>query len=172
MKSIFLLFLFLISFQSQASVFLEPQVGYSYGSFSGETNDPGLIIVSQDIKGLSYGAKAGVQWGVLQIGADYLQTKFKDEEGDSDTMSEIAGLLGLRFNWFRMYGGFIFDAKSEDQEGDGTKFGLTFYALTHLALNLEYRKITYDQEKMAGFTVDTDYSAVALMASVPFDIID
>ena len=83
--------------------------------------------------------------------------------------TEWTALLGYRFNYFRLYGGYIFSADLEDVDdldpGQGLKAGLTFYALRHLAFNLEYRMVEVNE----AINV-IKYSQVAFQLSFPFSI--
>lgn len=73
-----------------------------------------------------------------------------------------------------MYGGYIFDAKLKDSDGDsgnGVKAGITFYALSHLAISLEYKTVELDPFfSDDGLLIDMNYSTTALMLSFPFGV--
>lgn len=159
-----------ISTRAEAFLFIEPQLGYSTGTFKYiATQGSNFVSVSESLKGPSFGAKGGFEFGFLQLGLDYLQTN-ATIDGEKDKLTETAAIIGLRFSWFRLYGGAIFSAKEEDTKGTGAKAGLSFYALENLAINLEYRFIDYEPFDYLGFEVNADYGATALMLSVPFSI--
>jgi hypothetical protein len=73
----------------------------------------------------------------------------------------------------RLYGGYIFSADLKDSDADpgtGVKAGLSFYALNHMAISLEYRTVEFDPFSADGLLMDMNYSTTALMLSFPFSI--
>lgn len=174
---VFLLMFFTIT-KAQALVFIEPVIGYGTGSLTYDYDD--LIDPTEsysdevDLKGIGYGARGGFEFGNWQLGAEYMQHKLKISGGDileddDFNTTEWTALLGYRFNYFRLYGGYIFSADLEDVDdldpGQGLKAGLTFYALRHLAFNLEYRMVEVNE----AINV-IKYSQVAFQLSFPFSI--
>lgn len=167
--------------KAEALVFIEPQVGYGTGSMSFEYNDifdPSMSFSDDfDLKGIGYGAKAGFELGNWQLGAEYMEHKLKVSGGsgtfqiDDDNLDtkEYTALIGYRFSFFRLYGGYIFNVDFGDSSdldaGAGFKAGLSFYALRNMALNLEYRNV----ENNEVATV-IKFSQVAFLLSFPFSI--
>lgn len=176
--ALLMLFITCLTQKAQAIVFIEPIIGYGTGSMSSKYEDlldPSLSYDEEfDLKGLGYGLRGGLEMGNWQLGAEYTQHKLKVSGGSSDVeldddefnTTEMAALIGYRFNFFRIYGGYIFSADLEDSEldpGKGFKAGLSFYALKHMALNLEYRTVELDE-----VINEIQYSQTALILSFPF----
>ncbi len=176
---------------AQALVFIEPQVGYATGSFKMEYKnilDPTEDISSKpDIKGLNYGIKGGLELGSWQLGLDYMKNDLKksgsdgdDFENDKFKTTELAAIVGYRFWFSRIYAGYIFSADVTKKNvgdvdfdsGAGFKFGASFYALKHMAINLEYRNVHFDETTSSGVDgfYNLDYSTLALLVSFPFSI--
>lgn len=177
----FILFSFITMTSAHALVFIEPMVGYATGSLELDATDimsSASLSDSFDLKGLNYGVRGGLDLGGFQLGLDYVQNKLKASDGsqieldDNDfEVTELAGLIGYRFWFLRLYGGYIFSADLKDSDvdpGQGVKFGLTFYALKHMAISLEYRKVEFDPISDEGLLMTFDYSTTALMLSFPF----
>ncbi|WP_408098892.1 outer membrane beta-barrel protein [Peredibacter sp. HCB2-198] len=179
-KHLILVLLFTtLSIQSaKAIVFIEPVLGYGTGSM--EFNYTDILDSSNsfsddtDLKGLGYGARGGFEFGNWQLGAEYMQHKLKSSGGDileddDFNTKEWTALIGYRFGFFRLYGGYIFSADFEELDdidpGQGLKAGLTFYALRHMAFSLEYRMVEADE-----VITEVKYSQVALQLSFPFSI--
>lgn len=166
--------------KAHAFVFIEPLVGYSTGTLKMDASHMGLSLRdSLDLKGLNYGVRGGLQLGGLQLGVDYVQNDLKasgsslDLEDEEFKVQELAAFLGYRFWFMRLYGGVIFRADAKDSDldpGVGFKAGLSFYALRHVALNLEYKKVNfgYITDPDTGVVIDTEYDQVALLLSFPF----
>jgi hypothetical protein len=178
---------------SQAALLIEPVVGYSMGGKSTITDDEdGTKTTLKGGSGLSYGGRLGYQNMGFQIGLDYLKSDLgytkKDSFKDSVDTSEWAGFIGFQFPvLFRVYAGYIFSAtantpvtdsddgskyKASWNGGTGPKFGVGFTLLPLLDINLEYRKVSFDEWKVAGekFKDKTDNSVFMLALSVPFTI--
>ena len=174
---------------AKAIVFFEPMVGYATGSFEmkytnvTDPTDTGKF--KGDIKGLNYGARGGLELGSWQFGLDYLKNNLKKSgydktvfDNDKFNTTEMAALLGYRFWFARVYAGYIFSIDVDKKDiggadfdgGKGFKFGATFYALEHIAFNLEYRNVEMDPTSTddGSAVLNLDYSTVAFLVSFPF----
>jgi hypothetical protein len=98
---------------------------------------------------------------------------------DSFKTTELSALVGYRFWFARLYGGYIFSAKVDKKDsgavdfktGDGYKFGATFYALKNLAFSLEYRIVGFDSKKPSpDEKLELEYNTMAFLVSFPFSI--
>ncbi|WPU65985.1 porin [Peredibacter starrii] len=168
-----------ISIQSaKAIVFFEPVLGYGTGSMKFDYTDladpTNSFSDETDLKGLGFGARGGFEFGNWQLGAEYMQHKLKSSgvdilEDDDFNTKEWTALIGYRFGFFRLYGGYIFSADLEDLDdvdpGQGLKAGLTFYALRNMAFSVEYRMVETNE-----VVTDVSYSQVGLQLSFPFGI--
>ena len=184
MKTIIALFIALVISPAQAALLVEPLIGYSFNvkSSSPETDDLTKSETSGG-SGVGYGGRLGYQNFGFQVGLDYLASSLdmndKDFDKNFDT-SEWAGFVGFKFPvLLRVYAGYIFSATGETKDdtsgkvsyagGSGPKFGVGFTGIPFLAVNLEYRNLTFDEIKFAGtkYKVDTDVSALFLNLSLP-----
>jgi len=179
-KHLFLSLIFCTALTQSANalVFIEPVIGYGTGGLELSYNDlidpADSFSDKMDLKGLGYGGRGGFELGNWQLGAEYMMHKLKASGGDifednDFNTKEWTALIGYRFNFFRLYGGYIFSADFEDLDdvdpGQGLKAGLTFYALRHVAFNLEYRFVEADE-----VVTEVKYSQLALQLSFPFSI--
>lgn len=172
--------LLLILFTIPAKAFLiEPMLGYSTGTLDATATSllpAAELSDSFDIKGPSYGVRAGFEPGNFQLAADYVITAFETSGGtlvedDKLRMQELALFLGYRFWFMRIYGAAIVSARDLDSEMDGTgvKGGLTFYAFKHIGINLEYKKVELTGTT-DGIIMDANYDCLTVILSFPFSL--
>lgn len=182
---LFLLILaFLIIKPASAGLLVEPVVGYNMGHF--DTDTPGVD--KEKFTGPSIGGRLGYQNFGFQLGLDYLGTGLSIDDNDYKDFksNEWAGFVGFEFPiLLRVYAGYIFSSntsgkydagaglgkqKIELNGGSGTKLGVGFTILPFLDINVEYRKVTYDDYKFAGSKVNdkATYDAIMLGLSLPF----
>lgn len=186
-KNLKLTLAFLITFISQAhaSLLVEPVLGYNVASkveFDGGDSYSGG-------RGVGWGGRLGYQKLGLQLGVDYLNSTIdmddKDFAKDLKT-SEWAGFVGFEFPiLLRVYAGYIFssigesryevagvDQKLDLKGGTGPKVGIGFTALPFLDINFEYRKVTFDDNKLGGAKMDDDvnYNTYFVGLSLPFNL--
>lgn len=165
---------------AKAGLLIEPLVGYSTGSFDGES--------SSDFSGTSYGGRLGYQNLGFQMGLDYLNSSLTMDDSDYSKLefSEWAGFVGFEFPiLLRVYAGYIFTASGETKYdsgagkqllevtgGTGSKFGVGFTGLPFLDINLEYRKGSFSEFDLGGttFNQSIDYQSYMLSISLPFVI--
>lgn len=177
-----LILAFLIIKPAAAGLLIEPVVGYNMGHFEVDTAGAG----KEKTSGTSYGGRLGYQNLGFQLGLDYLKSNLNVDDSDYGTLktSEWAGFVGFEFPiLLRVYAGYIFSAnadgkfdagagkqKLELEGGSGTKLGVGFTILPFLDINLEYRKVSFDDYKFAGSKVNdkTTYDTVMLGLSLPF----
>jgi hypothetical protein len=168
--------------QANASLLIEPVVGYSYGKFNSEVEIGPVSEKNDDsLSGTSYGGRLGYQNFGFQIGLDYLASNMSYDSNDLKTQ-EWGGFVGFEFPILvRVYAGYVFSgsgtAEFEDVDGDvnlkggtGPKIGVGFTLLPFLDINVEYRRISYDSKEEGVRTIDSDYSATTLSFSLPFAI--
>lgn len=165
---------------AQAEFLIEPLVGWSVSQSLDFSSDKNYASGN----GLSYGGRLGFQKLGFQVGLDYLKSDI--EMGSDDFTKKVdstewAGFVGYKFPFlFRLYAGYIFDAKAESElrrnnlkleDGTGGKIGLDFTILPFLDLILEYRRGTYDTVKLSGSrSADADFEALMLAVSFPITI--
>lgn len=191
-KQLFIFFALVIAAvqASHAAILLEPVVGYNV---SGKLEANETADVSKDSSsggGVAYGGRLGYQNMGFQIGLDYLKSNqaLDDKNIKSDfESSEWAAFIGFRFPiLLRVYAGYIFSANGsmkvdadlgagtqrydyDHENGTGAKFGLGWTLFPFLDLNLEYRKITYDEGKLSNdVKLDTTNNVFMLGVSLPF----
>lgn len=169
-------------FSSQASIFIEPVVGYANGSVDFEISPLlglGSLGEKVDVRGLSYGGRAGIEFSKFQIGIDYMVNDHRVSNGDifqfedkEFKTKETALFLGYRFWFARIYAGLIFDTKLEDSEldsGHGYKAGLTFYALRNVALSVEYKEVDFAGLTSLSSFNHASYKNISFLLSFPFN---
>ncbi len=172
--------LFIFSALPAKAFFIEPFVGYSTGSLDVTADvliPPTSIEDSYDLKGPTYGLRAGFEPGSFQLGAEYLLSKFETsggelvEDGEELNVEEISAFLGYRFWYMRVYLGATLEAKDKDSdlEGSGIKVGLSFYPFKNMALNFDYRKVELDGA-LKGVLMNADYDVMSFLVSFPFSL--
>lgn len=165
-----LLSFFALTQSSFAGIVIEPQVGYSTG-----TIDPGISGVDKiDLSGMNLGAKLYYNTPTWFLGMDYNNNNLKVKDSDDNLKNnEIGAIVGFNISYFfKIYGGYIFSNSAKVGELDlehssGYKAGLSFLALRHLAIGLEYKKIGY--KDVSGLN-DPFYTATTFFVSFPFGI--
>lgn len=174
--SFFLLFL---TISSAKAVFIEPMLGYTTGSLDITGTvvfpSPATISDSYDLKGSSYGVRAGFEPGNFQLGAEYMLNNLTTsggtvvKEDDKLRMKELSAFLAYRFWFMRIYTGLIFSADDNDSDMDGSGFkgGLSFYPFKNLALNLEYKTVDLIGAS-EGVMMDATYDTLSILVSFPF----
>lgn len=180
---LFLLILaFLIVKPASAGLLIEPVVGYNMGNFDSDTAG----VDKEKFSGPSYGGRLGYQNFGFQLGLDYLASNLNVDDNSYSSLktSEWAGFVGFEFPiLLRVYAGYIFSANGDTkydagagkqkislEGGSGTKLGVGFTILPFLDINVEYRKVSFDDYKFAGSKVNdkSGYDTVMLGLSLPF----
>jgi hypothetical protein len=187
---LFTLLITFTSFTANADVLIEPLVGYQLVSKmdvqKGDNYSGG--------SGPAYGGRLGYQKMGFQVGLDYLNSTldFSDKDFKPLKSSEWGAFVGFEFPiLFRVYAGYIFSAtgttkvrdqssgsyyKTDFNSGTGFKAGLGFTLLPFLDINLEYRRVTYDDWKFKSssgsvkMTDDISVNAYMLSLSLPFQL--
>ena len=179
-----LILAFLIIKPAAAGLLIEPVVGYNMGHFDSDTAG----VDKEKFSGTSYGGRLGYQNFGFQLGLDYLASSLNVDDNSYSTLktSEWAGFVGFEFPiLLRVYAGYIFSANGDTkydaggglgkqkislEGGSGTKLGVGFTILPFLDINLEYRKVSFDDYKFAGSKVNdkATYDTVMLGLSLPF----
>lgn len=141
--------LFLMALPARAGVFLEPDLGFEFGSSTQDfkyTNAPeNKSDYSQN--GLTYGVALGYRKTLLYGAAQY-------EKGMGSHISDITVLAGLYLGLStRFWLGYIVSAKDEVSSGSGFKAGIGTSIGAFLCLNGEYDKRTYSTYQ--GVTAST-----------------
>ena len=169
------------STHSQASLLIEPVVGYNigakYDAEGGENYTGGT--------GAAFGGRLGYQNLGLQLGVDYLNSSLDMDDNDFDknvSLSEWAGFVGFEFPvLLRVYAGYIFSATGTTKmsnanvdliDGSGTKFGVGFTGLPFIDINVEYRTGAFGDYEISGTKVgkEVKYQSIMLGLSLPFTI--
>ncbi len=180
---------FAISQTAQASVLIEPLVGYNFSSKAKIDDDDNQNAYSG--AGGAFGGRLGYQKLGFQLGVDYLHSSLDMDDKDFDknlTLNEWGGFVGFEFPiLLRVYAGYIFSAsgtskfkdKNDDiqeldlKSGSGTKFGIGFTGLPFLVINLEYRAGSVNEYKLGDTNYDDDkitYSSYLMSLSIPINL--
>jgi hypothetical protein len=160
---------------AHADLLIEPLVGYSFGRYTTTTPSED----DETINGTSYGGRLGYSNLGLQLGVDYLNSNVNvKDENDDLKATEWAGFVGFKFPiLFRVYAGYVFSGSGElgnldFSKGTGMKAGVGFTGLPFININLEYRKIAYDEVKVGSVELSDDYgyNAYMISLSLPFTL--
>jgi hypothetical protein len=189
-----ILFIFLSSTASTsafASIFIEPFIGYGFGSntkinnysYAGEAiTDNGEYSGGT---GVGYGGRAGYQLLGIFGGVNYLHRNFnfgnESFSSSTDSMIDELGLIvGYQFPiLLKAYFGKNLSAsgtfqhrsgKLEMSDGGGTFFGVGFTGLPFIHINFEYHKGYFGEQDNSGLISGkkTDYNYLFLAVSLPF----
>lgn len=152
-----------------ARIVVEPQVGYTFGTF--DFNDSAFE--NADFDGFNLGAKLYYESYAWFAGVDYNYNKLKSKDLSDDlTNNEIGAIVGLNFaRFFKIYGGYIFAnspkaGSYKPDHKDGYKIGLSFLALRNIAIGAEYKKVSFKKEP--GQSSDPFYTGTTILVSFPF----
>jgi hypothetical protein len=180
---------FAVTQSGQASVLIEPLVGYNFSS-KAEIDDKDNQN-SYSGGGGAVGGRLGYQKLGFQLGVDYLRSSIDFDDKDFDknvTMNEWGGFVGFEFPvLLRIYAGYVFSAtgtsKFKDQDGEiqdfdlksgsATKFGIGFTGLPFLVINLEYRAGAVDEYKIGDTKYEDEkftYSSYLISLSLPINL--
>lgn len=170
-----------------AGLYLEPYVGYEFGTGKGDivVQSVGTVVVDEKDAGAAFGAKVGYSVLGFAFGADYMSARLtgKDQttppDPDSKWKSTDIGLfaqfsLPMLLKFSATY--FLSTKLKEDDTeltGSGFKLGVGFTMLPLISINLDMINNTYDDSKISGVVVtSTDVTLKTLMLSVslPLDL--
>ncbi len=191
MKIFLPLLVFLSATIVHAEVYIEPYLGYSVGSGTGSSTEPGSPPVTtqgtNSSSQLLYGARAGYTNKTFAVGAEFetgtLSLKNTDnlsegssswsEENTSEASFSALGLFGLfragNFNIFASY--FPSLSIGEGRKGNGSKIGFGYLTYKTVYLNFEMMgtQITDFGDTAANLTNLTfAHNLMMLSASIPF----
>lgn len=162
--------------KASAWVFAEPIISYSTGSYKSETFVTSKESTNYDMKGFAYGLRAGLSLSFFQLGGEYSFGKYKvdTDDGLDIKTNEPWIFIGFKFWFLRLYTAVTrsIDIKGSDNDGDGLKYGITFYAFENVAISLEQSKIDRDFESEIDPLVllQDEYNLTSLVISFPFEI--
>lgn len=169
---------------SNADVLIEPLAGYNFGVKQDTKNGSNFHGGS----GGGYGGRVGFTKLGFQIGLDYLNSNIRMSSkkfSDRVRSEDFGAFAGFQFpGFFRLYGGYIFSstadtsykvdngAKTHYTDGMGAKAGVGLTFFPFLALNLEYRHVSYDKSELMSVksTNSTTVSNWLVSISIPLTI--
>ncbi|MCB0414631.1 MAG: hypothetical protein KDD50_09870 [Bdellovibrionales bacterium] len=168
--------LFLISFEAQAGIYIEPYLGYNGGTLSTTVSS---VAISDALSGTMFGARVGYSIPTLWVGLDYsmasgLQSYAASQAslGSSADISRTGITAGFTLiPMFDFMAGYVMSSKikmgSTELSGKGVKLGLGWTMLPLISLVFEYQTLSYD-----NVSVFTDSTETVLSASVslPLDL--
>jgi hypothetical protein len=173
MKQILYALLLTFSFAgtAHADLLLEPYLGYD----TGKVEQGGT---SEDLNGVSYGARIGFQRLGFMIGGDVKSGKWKYHSSPSldVTPQELGVFVGYNFPvMLRVYGVYNFDSQNKYEissgdlkyEGTGFKLGVGFTGLPFVSINLEYSNSTFDELNGRDMTNDMTSKMYGINVSLP-----
>jgi hypothetical protein len=116
---------------------IEPYLGYHAGDRKSGSTSIGM-------NGVTYGARAGLDYYNLQFGLDYMSGKWTDDQSPAQkvTPNNFGIFVGFKFPAvLRAYGTYFFNEKyknSKTYEGTEFRIGLGLTTLPLINLNFEY----------------------------------
>lgn len=139
---------------ASAGFLVEPYLGYRVGDLESTPNGS----IAYDTSGHSIGARLGGTFTMFMAGIDYSmgslsadQTKGGSTDVDLDT-TQLGIFAGIELPvllraWATYYVSANFENSSNSNEwkGDGIGLGVGFTGLPFVSLNLEYKKMSYDE---------------------------
>lgn len=166
-------FLLLLSAPAQASIFVEPSLGLDYGSAGTSTTENGATTTtSGNIIGYNLGAKAGFRRMFLAVGAEFDESKLKNDTGGSFVgVTDLGAFVGVYLPLVHVWAKYIFSSKTTYEKGNGYGFGAGIPLLLLFSLNFDYtaRKYsTYTGSLPAGSSYGGNIDTYALSVSFPF----
>jgi hypothetical protein len=171
--------------QAQAGLYLEPYLGYAFGSSETKGKTAGTTTNKHDYNVPYLGGRVGYGMMGLSLGLDYSMTlgdydiDVSSPAGTTNTDKYANTALGVFANFdfpvlpLRVWGTYFLDWESETKtsttagnvgdtdSGKGIGLGVGFTGLPFLAINLELRKITIDESKDASTGVVTAHPTTA-----------
>lgn len=191
MKKFLWIYAFAFSSIAQAGFLIEPYVGYSIGS--GEDNMNTVTEWEQNAP--FFGARLGYQAFGFMGGIDFthgLDSDLKETSGGVTTKYDVdQNTFGAFFGYnfpalFRVWGAYYFSSTlglnsgpgfGGEIKGSGYGLGFGYTGLPWVALNIEYRRLTFDEaESVIGQTIkfnsqeEMDYNQIMFSLSLPFDL--
>jgi hypothetical protein len=194
------LFTLVFSTASQASLLIEPFLGYSMMDVDQATTPAR----KGEANGLGYGARLGAQFMGLMGGFQYdsaMSAELESTNGLVTTKDDLKRThMGVFVGYnlpimFRFWGTYFFNSEVEGEDsensnggvnyidatetlsGSGYGLGLGWTGLPFLSINLEYRKFEYDEEEDTNSTPTTsnidpkiETSEIMISVSFPFTI--
>lgn len=184
LAGIFFALLFTVS-TAHASLLIEPHLAYNIHA-SGDATLGG-VNHDYDYNGAQYGMRVGYQQLGFMGGLDYTRSSFDlDDETAAGTSSvnydrnEWGVFVGYDFPILvRAWGAYYWSNKSERDNGNQLKgntkeLGVGMTALPFLSLNLMYRMVTYDEQKVGSTTSnlseDINISEFVVGVSLPLNL--
>jgi hypothetical protein len=180
LKQMLLLSLVLVSFQSRASLLIEPHVAYQFAG-KVENSSP-----ESTFSGTQYGARLGLQTFGLMGGLDYTRSsvtiKTVGSADDKSDRDQIGVFIGYKFPiLLRAWGSYYFNDKNtysnnDYASGSGTEIGIGFTGLPFISVNLTYRTSSYDTAYDASTGIkgtlspSTKANEIALGVSLPLNL--
>lgn len=172
------LLLTIASVSAEASLLIEPHIGYNI------TGKADYSLDKTKYNGPQYGARLGVQFVGLMTGLDYTHSTFtyKTTAGDIGETDQKRDQIGVFAGYnlpilLRAWAGYIFSDKRTQTsggtywtKGSGTEFGLGFTGLPFLSINLQYRMSKYDEDSAGVLNPEWETKEIVLGISAPLTL--
>lgn len=168
---------------SHAGLLLEPFAGYS--TADGRTETP-----TSTVKGIGFGARAGLWLQGFSFGVDYDMRSLEEEfneptdgslEAQTYDFTDLGVFLGYEFEFgFRLYASYFFNSTLEyspviagltELTGSGFKVGVGFVIAHLVSLNVEFKSNKYTEAKFETGTLDIDGEADVLGFYLSFPLV-
>lgn len=191
MKGVLFACLFAFSITANAGFLIEPYLGYSISS-----GEDGMAPATKwEQTALFFGARLGYQALGFMGGLDFahgMEAEIEETSGGTVTKVDVdQNTFGAFFGYnfpimLRVWGAYYFSSVlgvqsgaglGADIKGSGYGLGVGYTGLPFVALNLEYRRLTFDEaESVTGQTIkftseeEQDFNQIMLSLSIPFDL--
>lgn len=190
MIKIFFLLVWFQSLSANASLLLEPHVGYSMGNhkfthIDGEQEQG-------SIDGIAYGGRAGWMFGGIFVGGEYQASRTQRktdgiQEGINWSNTSIFGVLGFQSKMgLRISAGMTVQPHVSEESttpertrfiGSARKLSVGYSYRIPLALNVDYIEYELEKYEVGGMKGDlkelfskTNYSAILVSISFPLQL--
>lgn len=158
------------STQAQASIYVEPYLGYFIGKMDRGTT-------KYDVHGFNYGGRLGYSALGLAGGLEYQTGMLKDNATPNNdiTPTDIGLFVSYKLPMLlRVYAGYFFSSEAKvgtnnTYKGSGMKFGIGFTTLPFVILNLDYMTNTYDKDSNGAVSPKIESTGFLFNVSIPFE---
>ena len=163
----------LFSSSSFAGLYLEPYLGYQIGKLKSSGSVLGVEFDSDnDANGLTYGAKVGMSFVMVAVGAEYMGGSLK-VDGSTVTESNIGAFVSVGLPLIKASAAYFPSSQFKGDstaKGSGFKIGVGFTGLPLVAINLDMLNFSGTENSSDISDFSWKNNAFLLSVSLPLDL--